>query len=100
MELFERLLKGDLRAAGRLMSRAEAGSDEVRPALGQIYKAAGKAHIVGLTGVPGSGKSTLVSKLVETIREDGRKVGVIAIEEKYRGNHYGGDQHNNWHLLS
>ena len=80
MELFERLLKGDLRAAGRLMSRAEAGSDEVRPALGQIYKAAGKAHIIGLTGVPGSGKSTLVSKLVETIREDGRKVGVIAID--------------------
>ena len=80
MELFERLLKGDLRAASRLMSRAEAGSNEVRPALGQIYKAAGNAHIVGLTGVPGSGKSTLVSKLVEAIREDGRKVGVIAID--------------------
>jgi LAO/AO transport system kinase len=80
MELFERLLKGDLRAAGRLMSRAEAGSNEVRPALGQIYKAAGKAHIIGLTGVPGSGKSTLVSKLVEKIRKDERKVGVIAID--------------------
>jgi LAO/AO transport system kinase len=80
MELFERLLKGDLRAAGRLMSRAEAGAVEVRPTLGKIYKAAGKGHIVGLTGVPGSGKSTLVSKLVEAIREDGRKVGVIAID--------------------
>jgi LAO/AO transport system kinase len=80
MELFARLLKGDLRAVGRLMSRAEAGSAEARPALGEIYKAAGKAHIIGLTGVPGSGKSTLVSKLVEAIREDGRKVGVIAID--------------------
>jgi LAO/AO transport system kinase len=80
MDLFARLLKGDLRAAGRLMSRAEAGSTEVRAALGEIYKAAGKAHIIGLTGVPGSGKSTLVSKLVQTIREDGRKVGVIAID--------------------
>ncbi|UCH50262.1 MAG: methylmalonyl Co-A mutase-associated GTPase MeaB [Betaproteobacteria bacterium] len=80
MELFERLIKGDLRAAGRLMSRAEAGSGEVRSALGEIYKAAGKAHIVGLTGVPGSGKSTLVSKLVAAIREDGRRVGVIAID--------------------
>ena len=80
MELFTRLLKGDLRAAGRLMSRAEAGSEEARPALGKVYKAAGKAHIIGLTGVPGSGKSTLVSKLVQTIREDGRKVGVIAID--------------------
>ncbi len=80
MELFARLLKGDLRAAGRLMSRAEAGSEEARAALGRVYKAAGKAHIIGLTGVPGSGKSTLVSKLVQTIREDGRKVGVIAID--------------------
>ncbi len=80
MALFERLVKGDLRAAGRLMSRAEAGSDEVRPVLGKIYKAAGRAHIVGLTGVPGSGKSTLVSKLVEAIREDGRRVGVIAVD--------------------
>jgi LAO/AO transport system kinase len=79
-ELFARLLKGDLRAAGRLMSRAEAGSEEARGALGEVYKAAGKAHIIGLTGVPGSGKSTLVSKLVATIREDGRKVGVIAID--------------------
>jgi len=80
MDLFARLLKGDLRAAGRLMSRAEAGSEEVRPALGAVYKAAGKAHIIGLTGVPGSGKSTLVSKLVQTIREDKRTVGVIAID--------------------
>ena len=62
------------------MSRAEAGIEEVRPALGEVYKAAGNAHIIGLTGVPGSGKSTLVSKLVETIREDGRTVGVIAID--------------------
>jgi len=80
MDLFARLQKGDLRAAGRLMSRAEAGSSEARAALGEAYKAAGKAHIIGLTGVPGSGKSTLVSKLVEAMREDGRKVGVIAID--------------------
>jgi LAO/AO transport system kinase len=80
MDLFARLQKGDLRAAGRLMSRAEAGSSEARAALGEAYKAAGKAHIIGLTGVPGSGKSTLVSKLVEAMREDDRKVGVIAID--------------------
>jgi LAO/AO transport system kinase len=79
-ELVKRLRNGDLRAAGRLMSRAEAGSEEVRGALGEIYKAAGQAHILGLTGVPGSGKSTLVSKLVQAIRTDGRKVGVIAID--------------------
>lgn len=80
MELFERLRNGDLGAAGRLMSRAEAGYEEARPALGEVYKAAGRAHIVGLTGVPGSGKSTLVSRLVQAIRKSGRKVGVIAID--------------------
>lgn len=80
MDLFARLRKGDLGAAGRLMSRAEGSSDEARAALGEVYKAAGRAHIVGLTGVPGSGKSTLVSRLVQKIRKDGRTVGVIAID--------------------
>jgi len=80
MDLFARLRKGDLGAAGRLMSRAENGSEEARAALGEVYKAAGRAHIIGLTGVPGSGKSTLVSRLVQKIRTDGRKVGVIAID--------------------
>lgn len=80
MDLFARLRNGDLGAAGRLMSRAEKGSEEARAALGEVYKAAGRAHIIGLTGVPGSGKSTLVSRLVERIRNDGRKVGVIAID--------------------
>ena len=79
-DLVARLKKGDLRAASRLMSRAEAHDDETLNSLGAIYKAAGQAHIVGLTGVPGSGKSTLVSKLVEGMREDGRKVGIIAID--------------------
>jgi LAO/AO transport system kinase len=79
-DLVARLKKGDLRAASRLMSRAESNDDETLSSLGAIYRAAGRAHIVGLTGVPGSGKSTLVSKLVETIRKDGRRVGVIAID--------------------
>ncbi len=79
-ELVARLKKGDLRAASRLMSRAEAHDEATLASMGEIYKSAGRAHIVGLTGVPGSGKSTLVSKLVETIRNDGRRVGVIAID--------------------
>ena len=79
-ELVARLKKGDLRAASRLMSRAEAHDEATLASMGEIYKNAGRAHIVGLTGVPGSGKSTLVSKLVETIRNDGRRVGVIAID--------------------
>jgi LAO/AO transport system kinase len=80
MELVERLRKGDLVAVGRLISRAEAASEESHGALAEIYKSAGKAHIVGVTGVPGSGKSTLVSKLVQEIRTGGRRVGIIAID--------------------
>jgi LAO/AO transport system kinase len=80
MDLLERMRKGDSVAMGRLISRAEAGVDEARGALAAIFKSAGRAHIVGITGVPGSGKSTLVSKLVQAIRGDGRRVGVIAID--------------------
>jgi len=80
MDLLERMRKGDSVAMGRLISRAEAGVDEARVALAVIFKSAGRAHIVGITGVPGSGKSTLVSKLVQAIRGDGRRVGVIAID--------------------
>jgi len=72
--------RGDTLALGRLISRAEAGTEEARAALAQVYKAAGRAHIVGFTGVPGSGKSTLVGKLVQQIRQDGRTVAVIAID--------------------
>jgi len=80
MDLLERMRKGDMVALGRLISRAEAGADEARSALAAIYKSAGRAHLVGITGVPGSGKSTLVAKLVQAIRDDGRRVGVIAID--------------------
>jgi len=80
MDLLDRMRTGDTVALGRLISRAEAGLDEARGALAAIYKSTGKAHIVGITGVPGSGKSTLVSRLVQAIRTDGRRVGVIAID--------------------
>ncbi len=80
MDLLERMRNGDMVALGRLISRAEAGADEARGALAAIYKSAGRAHLVGITGVPGSGKSTLVAKLVQAIRDDGRRVGVIAID--------------------
>lgn len=79
-ELVERIARGDVRAAGRLMSRAEAGTAEARAALAEIYRRAGRAHVIGLTGVPGSGKSTLVAKMTQALRARGEKVGIVAID--------------------
>lgn len=78
--LVERVLAGDPTAIARLISRAEAGAAEVRPALARIYRLAGRAHIVGITGVPGSGKSTLVGKLAQKLRARSMRVGIVAID--------------------
>jgi len=79
-ELARRVLDGDLRAAARLITRVEAGEEECRPALAELYRHTGHAHIVGITGVPGCGKSTLVSRLARVFREDGRRIGIVAID--------------------
>ncbi|MFO1217855.1 MAG: methylmalonyl Co-A mutase-associated GTPase MeaB [Burkholderiaceae bacterium] len=78
--LLEQLRAGNPRALGRLISRAESGVAEARPALAEVYRSAGAAHIIGLTGVPGSGKSTLVAKLTAALRQRGEKVGIVAID--------------------
>lgn len=79
-ELLAQLLAGNARALGRLISRAEAAVDEARPTLAEVYRRAGAAHVIGLTGVPGSGKSTLVAKLTAELRARGEKVGIVAID--------------------
>ncbi|HSN33079.1 MAG TPA: methylmalonyl Co-A mutase-associated GTPase MeaB [Ideonella sp.] len=80
LELLAQAAAGDVRAAGRLISRAEIGIAEARPALAEVYRRAGAAHVIGLTGVPGSGKSTLVAKLTAALRARGEKVGIVAID--------------------
>jgi len=74
------VLAGETRAIARLLTRAESGDDECRPALEAIFRHTGRAHVVGITGVPGSGKSTLVAKLTAEIRRTGRRVGIVAID--------------------
>ena len=63
-----------------MLSRAEAGSAEAREALDVIYRRTGRAHVVGITGVPGSGKSTLVAKLAAAVLKTRRKIGIIAVD--------------------
>ena len=79
-DLVARAAAGERAAIARLISRSEHGEAEARSALGKIYQLAGRAHVIGITGVPGSGKSTLVGKLTEKLRAKGGKVGVIAVD--------------------
>ncbi len=94
-ELVPRVLAGDTAAIARLLSRAEAGHPECREALARIYEEhAGQAHVVGITGVPGSGKSTLVTVLAGRLRAAGHKVGIIAVDPSspYSGGSIMGDR--------
>ncbi len=80
IELVEKILAGETHSIARLISRAEAGSQECREAMAKLYKHSGKTHIIGVTGVPGSGKSTLMKSLAEGFRHEGHKVGIIAVD--------------------
>ena len=93
-DLLPRVLKGEVAAIARLLSRAEAADPECRETLGEIYARAGKAHVIGITGVPGSGKSTMVAVLAGRLRKAGHKVGIIAIDPSspYSGGSIMGDR--------
>jgi LAO/AO transport system kinase len=80
MELVENILKGDVRAAARLMTMIENDDAEARPALKSLYPHTGSAHIVGITGPPGSGKSTLADRLTEELRKRDKTVGIVAVD--------------------
>lgn len=80
LDFVPEVLAGSVPAIARMISRAEAGYEESAPALAEIYRHSGKAHIVGITGVPGAGKSTLVSSLIKAFAADGHKVGVVAVD--------------------
>lgn len=71
---------GDRRSLARLVSLVENGSPELRPVLRAIAPHTGHAHVVGLTGSPGVGKSTVTAALVRAYRARGLRVGVIAVD--------------------
>jgi LAO/AO transport system kinase len=79
-DLVERLLKGEKRAAARLVTLVDDGDPLAAELMKQIHPHTGKAHVVGITGPPGSGKSTLVSKLAQEYRKRDMTVGVIAVD--------------------
>lgn len=78
--LVERLLKGDRRALARVVTLIENNAPETRRILGELHRHGGHAHVVGLTGSPGAGKSTLVMQLARELRRREQRVGIIAVD--------------------
>jgi LAO/AO transport system kinase len=79
-DLSDAAIAGDRRALARLLTAVENRTAVAEAAMRRLYPLAGRAHIVGITGPPGSGKSTLVAALIARVREAGRAVGVIAVD--------------------
>ncbi len=80
MALAERILQGDFRAAARLMKEVDDQVPSAVEELKRIYPHTGRAYVLGITGSPGVGKSTLTDKLITAFRAEGKKVGVLAID--------------------
>ncbi len=80
MDIIEGLLKGERRALAKAISLVENEDPRKRETLKQIYPHTGKAYVIGFTGAPGSGKSSLVDRVVKVMRSEGKKVGIIAVD--------------------
>ena len=79
-ELVEKARSGDARSVARLISLVEDASPLLREVMAGLAPYAGQAHVVGLTGSPGVGKSTSTSALVTALRAQGKRVGVLAVD--------------------
>ncbi|MFC1532644.1 methylmalonyl Co-A mutase-associated GTPase MeaB [Thermodesulfobacteriota bacterium] len=79
-DTIERVLAGDIRTVARLISDIDNGVPEVRQILKELYPHTGRAYIIGITGAPGVGKSTLVDQMLSHLRKREETVGIIAID--------------------
>lgn len=80
LDIEKGLLNGEKRACARLISMLEIGDDESVEILKRLYHKTGNAYVIGITGAPGSGKSTITDRLTKELRKQGKKVGIIAID--------------------
>src|SRR6185295_16830024 len=78
--LIKRIDEGDAAAVARAISKIEDGSEDASALMKQIYKASRGGVVIGITGAPGAGKSSLVDKLAQHYREQGERVGIIAVD--------------------
>jgi LAO/AO transport system kinase len=79
-DLLGPLLAGWPRAIARAISWMENGHPQARPLMAQVWPHLGRATVIGLTGAPGTGKSTLTDQLARRLREEGQKVGILAVD--------------------
>ncbi len=79
-DIVEKVLAGDVRTVARLIRDIDDGMPDVRDILKALYPHTGKAYIIGITGAPGVGKSTLVDQIVAHLRKQNKKVGVLAVD--------------------
>lgn len=80
LNIGERLLKGDRRACARLISMLENNDKEAIDIIKELYEHSGNAYVIGITGAPGSGKSTLTDRLTKELRKRNKKVGILAVD--------------------
>jgi LAO/AO transport system kinase len=78
--LSERVLAGDVRAASRLMRLIDDGDPSATRELQALFPHTGRAYVIGITGSPGAGKSTLTDRLIAHYRKAGKSVGVLAVD--------------------
>jgi LAO/AO transport system kinase len=79
-ELIARARRGDRRATARLLSIVENDEPSAAAIMRELYRKAGKARVIGITGPPGGGKSTLVNRLAGAYREGGARVAIVAVD--------------------
>jgi len=75
-----KIREGDVRTASRLIRNLEDDLPEAKSAIKRIFALTGRAHVIGITGSPGAGKSTLVDALISSFRKKEKTVGVLAVD--------------------
>jgi LAO/AO transport system kinase len=79
-EQLRKIRAGDVRTASRLIRNLEDGLPEAKSSIKRIFPHTGRAHVIGITGAPGAGKSTIVDSLISSFRKREKTIGVLAVD--------------------